>query len=101
MGEVYRARDTRLGRDVAVKVLPASLASDRDLLRRFGQEARAVGALDHPNILALHHLGTHREKPYLVTERLEGQTLRDRRSGATLPLRKAVQIAGRTGHGGG
>src|SRR2546426_1504322 len=100
MGEVYRARDTRLGRDVAVKVLPASLASDRDLLRRFEQEARAVGTLDHPNILAIHDLGTHEETPYLVTELLEGQTLRDRMSGSTFPLRKAVDSAVQTETGG-
>ena len=99
MGEVYRARDTRLGRDVAVKVLPASLASDRELLWRFEQEARAVGTLDHPNILAIHDLGTHEETPYLVTELLEGQTLRDRMSGSTLPLRKAVDIAVQTANG--
>ena len=99
MGEVYRARDTRLGRDVAVKVLPASLASDRELLWRFEQEARAVGTLDHPNILAIHDLGTHEETPYLVTELLEGQTLRERMSGSALPLRKAVDIAVQTANG--
>jgi len=99
MGEVYRARDTRLGRDVAVKVLPASLASDRELLWRFEQEARAVGTLDHPNILAIHDLGTHEETPYLVTELLEGQTLRDRMSGSVLPLSKAVDIAVQTANG--
>ena len=77
MGEVYRARDGRLGRDVAIKVLPAGLSADSERLRRFEQEARAVAALNHPNILALYDIGTHNGAPYLVTELLEGQTLRD------------------------
>src|ERR1700748_3107095 len=76
MGEVYRARDTRLGRDVAVKVLPASFASDPERLRRFEQEARAVAALNHPNILAIFDIGQHGETQYLVSELLEGETLR-------------------------
>jgi tetratricopeptide (TPR) repeat protein/TolB-like protein len=92
MGEVYRARDTRLGRDVAIKVLPAEFASDPDRLRRFEQEARAVAALDHPNILAIHDVGTHEGAPYLVTELLEGETLRDRIQAGPLPPRKAVEI---------
>jgi len=93
MGEVYRARDTRLGRDVAIKVLPAEFASDPERLRRFEQEARAVAALNHPNILAIHDVGTHEGSPYLVTELLEGESLRDRlRSGALL-VRKAVEFA--------
>jgi serine/threonine protein kinase len=70
MGEVYRARDSRLGRDVAVKVLPASLASDAERLRRFEQEARAAGALNHPNVLAVYDVGTRDGSPYLVTELL-------------------------------
>jgi hypothetical protein len=77
MGEVYRARDTRLSRDVAIKVLPASFASDPERLRRFEQEARATGMLNHPNILAVFDVGTHQGSPYLVTELLEGQTLRE------------------------
>ena len=77
MGEVYRAKDTRLGRDVAVKVLPRSFATDPDRLRRFEQEARAAGMLNHPNILAVHDIGTHDGAPYVVSELLEGQTLRD------------------------
>src|SRR3979490_742778 len=76
MGEVYRARDTRLDRDVAVKVLPASLAGDPDRLRRFEQEARAAAALNHPNILSVHDVGTHDGQPYIVSELLEGTTLR-------------------------
>jgi TolB-like protein/tetratricopeptide (TPR) repeat protein len=93
MGEVYRARDTRLGRDVAIKVLPAEYASDPDRLRRFEQEAKAVAALDHPNILAIHDVGTHEGAPYIVTELLEGESLRDRLQGGAIPVRKAVEIA--------
>jgi TolB-like protein/tetratricopeptide (TPR) repeat protein len=93
MGEVYRARDTRLGRDVAIKVLPADFAADPDRLRRFGQEARATAALNHPNILAIHDLGTHEGSPYLVAELLEGSSLRERMGGGALPCREAVGIA--------
>src|ERR671937_1833782 len=78
MGEVYRARDTRLGRDVAVKVLPSSFSTDADRLRRFEQEACAAGALNHPNILIVHDIGTHDGSPYIVSELLEGGTLRER-----------------------
>src|SRR4030081_2164125 len=76
MGEVYRARDMRLNRSVAVKILPASFASDPDRLRRFEQEARAVAALNHPNILAIHDIGQHNGTPFLVSELLEGDSLR-------------------------
>src|SRR5512132_2545390 len=76
MGEVYRARDTRLGRDVAIKVLPEALAKDADRLRRFEQEARTIAALSHPNILGIHDIGAHGGSPFLVSELLEGQTLR-------------------------
>ena len=93
MGEVYRARDTRLGREVAVKVLPPAFALDPDRLRRFEQEARAAGRLDHPNILVLHDVGTHDGSPYLVTELLEGETLRARMAGGALPPRKAIDCA--------
>ena len=78
MGEVYRARDTRLGREVAVKVLPASFSTDPDRLRRFEQEARAAGALNHPNIVAVYDIGQHDGAPYVVSELLEGETLRER-----------------------
>jgi eukaryotic-like serine/threonine-protein kinase len=91
MGEVYRARDARLGRDVAIKVLPAALAGDAERLRRFEVEARAVAALNHPNILSIHDIGTHEGAPYLVSECLEGQTLRDELRGGALPLRRAVE----------
>ncbi len=93
MGEVYRAKDPRLGREVAIKVLPTYLCRDPDRLRRFEQEARAAGALNHPNILAVYDVGTHDGAPYLVTELLEGATLRDRLSGGALPTRKATECA--------
>src|SRR5213594_3330702 len=75
MGEVYRAEDPRLGREVAIKVLPSSLAQDADRLRRFEQEARAAGVLNHPNILAIFDIGSHDGSPYIVFELLEGQNL--------------------------
>jgi len=78
MGEVYRARDARLGRDVAVKVLPASLSRDAERLKRFEQEARAASALNHTNILSIFDVGSHEGAPYLVMELLEGETLRER-----------------------
>ena len=93
MGEVYRARDTRLGRDVAIKVLPASFASDQDRVRRFEQEARSVAVLNHPNILALYDVGSREGTPYLVHELLEGETLAERLRLGALPLRKALDIA--------
>ena len=93
MGEVYRASDPRLGREVAIKVLPGSLSRDLDRLRRFEQEARAASALNHPSILAIYDIGTHEGSPYLVTELLEGSTLRDRLTGGPLSPRKAVDHA--------
>jgi len=97
MGEVYRARDPRLGRAVAIKVLPESMATDSDRLARFQHEARAAGALNHPNVLVVYDVGTHGSNPYLVTELLEGETLRQLLERGALPLRKAmdygVQIA--------
>ena len=92
MGEVYKAHDPRLGRDVAIKVIPASFAADPDRLRRFEQEARAAAALTHPNILAVHDIGTHQAAPYIVSELLRGMTLRERMSGGALPARKAVDV---------
>jgi len=83
MGEVYRARDTRLDRDVAIKVLPIEIARDPDRRGRFEREARAVAALAHPNILAIYDVCTHESTPYLVTELLEGETLRQRLSEGT------------------
>ena len=93
MGEVYRARDTRLGRDVAVKILPESVASEPDRLRRFEQEARAVAALNHPNVLTVYDVGTHEGVRYVVTELLEGGTLRETLRGGPLPAGRAVEIA--------
>ena len=93
MGEVYRARDTRLNRDVAVKILPAAFARDPERMRRFQQEAQAVAALNHPNILAIHDFGEHEGSPYIVTEFLDGETLRVRLSAGALPVRKASEYA--------
>jgi hypothetical protein len=93
MGEVYRARDTRLGRDVAIKVLPAAFSRDQDRLRRFEQEARAAAALNHPNILAVYDIGTYEDSPYLVTELLEGETLGQRIQARPVPARKATEYA--------
>src|SRR6478672_433575 len=78
MGEVYRARDTRLGRDVAIKVVLAAFSNDADRVRRFEQEARAASMLNHPNILAIYDVGTQNGTPYLVSELLAGETLRNR-----------------------
>jgi Tol biopolymer transport system component len=93
MGEVYRARDPRLGREVAIKVLPASFSQDADRLRRFEQEARAAGALNHPNITAVYDIGEAEGSPYIVTELLEGETLRGRLGVGTLAPRKAIDYA--------
>ncbi|MGD8376379.1 MAG: serine/threonine-protein kinase, partial [Acidobacteriota bacterium] len=93
MGEVYRARDTKLDRDVALKVLSATLSGDPESMARFEREAKAVAALSHPNILAVHDFGVDGDVAYTVTELLEGETLRRRMGGAALPLRKAVDYA--------
>ncbi len=93
MGEVYRAHDSRLGRDVAIKVLPVAFSSDPERLRRFDQEARAAGALNHPNIVAIFDVGAHEGAPFVVAELLEGQTLRDRLSTGPLAPRKALEFA--------
>ncbi len=90
MGEVYRARDTRLGRDVALKILPESFARETDRLHRFEQEARAVAALNHPNILAIFDTGQNNGSPFLVSELLEGDTLREILDGGALPQRKVI-----------
>lgn len=93
MGEVYRAKDTRLGREVAVKVIPERFAADPDLLSRFEREARAVAALSHPNIVTIHDVGRDGDVSYTVTELLEGDTLRVRIAQSPLPWQKAVGIA--------
>jgi tetratricopeptide (TPR) repeat protein len=92
MGEVYRARDLRLERDVAIKVPPAGLTADPDRLQRFEREARAAAALNHPNILALYDVGEHEGAPYLVSELLEGESLRERLAGGALPVKEVVRI---------
>ncbi len=99
MGEVYRARDERLKREVAIKVLPASFSQAADRLRRFEQEAQTAGGLNHPNITAVYDLGTHEGAPYIVTELLEGETLRSRLAGGALPVRKAIDYALQIAHG--
>jgi Tol biopolymer transport system component len=98
MGEVYKARDTRLKRDVALKVLPESLATDPDRLRRFELEAQAAGALNHPNILVVYDVG-HDQAPYLVSELLEGETLRQRLREGKLAVSQAIDIARQTAAG--
>src|ERR1700734_1678079 len=92
MGEVYRARDSRLGREVAIKVLPEQLADDSQALSRFEKEAKAVAALSHPNILVLFDVGEHEGIRYAVPELLAGETLRDRLSRSPLPWRKTVEL---------
>ena len=99
MGEVYRARDPRLGRDVAIKVLPASCSRDPDRLRRFQQEARAAGALNHSAIMAVLDLGEHEGAPYLVCELLEGRSLREVLKEGALPPRRAAEIAAEVARG--
>ncbi len=93
MGEVYRAKDPRLGREVAIKVLPATFSQDPDRLKRFEQEARAAGVLNHPGITAVYDFGTHDGAPYIVTELLEGETLRARLLTGSLPVRKSIDYA--------
>lgn len=93
MGEVHKARDTRLGREVAVKVLPASFAADPERLRRFEQEARAVAALSHPGILAVYDIGQHDGISYLVSELLEGESLREMLERGPVSHRKATGYA--------
>jgi serine/threonine protein kinase/tetratricopeptide (TPR) repeat protein len=99
MGEVYRARDTRLGREVAVKVLPEAFASNPERQACFEREARAVAALSHPNILAIHDYGTHGAVTYAVMELLEGETLRGRLARGPLPWREAVEVGAAVAEG--
>src|SRR5713226_8789336 len=99
MGEVYRARDTRLDREVAIKVLPEFVSSDPDRLRRFEQEARAAAALNHPNILVVHQMGTYEGMPYLVSELMEGDTLRESLRRGPVPLRRAIDRGVQIAHG--
>jgi serine/threonine protein kinase/Tol biopolymer transport system component len=99
MGEVYRARDTRLLRDVALKILPASFVHDTDRLRRFEQEARAVAALNHPNIVSVYDVGNVDGVHYIISELLEGETLRQRLGAAPMPVRKTIDLAIQLAHG--
>src|SRR5713226_2266769 len=92
MGEVYRARDTRLERTVAIKVLPAHLSSDLDLKHRLEREARAISSLNHPHICTLYDIGTQEGVDFLVMEYLEGETLADRLRKGALPIEKALNV---------
>src|SRR5262245_46612794 len=93
MGEVYRARDSRLGREVAVKILPPSFAADAERLTRFEQEARAAGALNHPNLVTVHELGRHDGQIFIVSELLEGESLRDRLLSGPLSVSRVTDYA--------
>jgi eukaryotic-like serine/threonine-protein kinase len=99
MGEIYRARDTRLNRDVALKMLPDGSAADEETLQRFVRETHAVAALNHPNILAIHDTGMHKQMPYAVTELLQGQTLADRLRSGPLAAPRATEIASQIAEG--
>jgi serine/threonine protein kinase len=99
MGEVYRSRDSRLGRDVALKIIPRENSHDSERIRRFEQEARAAGTLSHPNVCAIYDLGNHDGSPFVVMELLEGETLREHLRGGALPLRKAMSYAAEAAEG--
>src|SRR6202521_2035833 len=99
MGEVYRARDTHLGRSVAIKILPAAFSADSDRLRRFEEEARSASALNHPNIVTIHELGQDGSTHYIAMELVEGKTLRDLLASGLLPMRKAIEIAAQVADG--
>src|SRR6185503_12504128 len=99
MGEVYRARDGRLNRDVAIKVVPHSVAGNPEALARFERESHAIAALSHPNILTIFDVGQSNGHPYAVMELLEGETLRERIAKGPLPVRKAVDIAAHIARG--
>src|SRR5436190_2547750 len=99
MGEVYRARDEKLNRDVAIKILPVAFSQDQERLLRFEQEAQAAGALNHPNILSVYDVDTHEGAPYVVSELLEGESLRDRIAEATLSQPRKIDLAVQIAHG--
>jgi Tol biopolymer transport system component len=99
MGEVYRARDTRLGREVALKVLPESLASDKGRLSRFEQEARAASALNHPNIVTIYEIGRDGETTFVAMELIDGKTLRESSASGSMPVRKALAVAAQISEG--
>ncbi|MDX2436191.1 MAG: serine/threonine-protein kinase, partial [Acidobacteriota bacterium] len=93
MGEVYRAHDPSIGRDVAIKILPENLRDEPSRLRRFEKEVRAAGGLNHPNILAVHDIGTFEDRPYLVSELLEGSSLEERMDSGDLTVRRSLRLA--------
>src|SRR5450432_2178104 len=99
MAEVYRAKDTRLGRDVAIKVVSEALGADGAFLERFEREAKLAGSLNHPNVVALHDVGLHEGKPYFVTELLQGETLRERLAKGAIPLPTALDWAAQMAQG--
>src|SRR5713101_2775839 len=99
MGEVYRARDTRLDRSVAIKILPAAFSADSDRLYRFEKEARSASALNHPNIITIHELGQDGSTHYIAMELVEGKTLRELLVSGLLPMRKAIEIAAQVAEG--
>src|SRR5258705_8653874 len=99
MGEVYKAKDTRLDRHVAIKVLPSAFAQDADRLARFEREAKAVAALSHPNILSIFDFGAHDGQAFAAMELLEGETLRAKLAGGPVPQRKAVEYASQIAQG--
>src|SRR5215510_9679937 len=99
MGEVYRARDTRLGREVALKVLPESLALDRDRIARFEQEARSASALNHPNIVTIHEIGRDGDTTFVAMELVDGRTLRDLVASGPMPVRKVLNVAAQVAEG--
>jgi hypothetical protein len=99
MGDVYRARDVRLDRSVAIKILPAEFSADRDRLRRFEQETRSASALNHPNIVTVYELGQDGSSHYLAMELVEGKTLRELLASGPLPIRKAIEIAAQAAEG--
>ena len=99
MGEVYRSRDSRLGRDVALKIIPSESSHDSERVRRFEQEARAAGTLSHPNVCAVYDLGTHEGSPFVVMELLEGETFRQMLLGGSVPLRKAIGFVAQAAEG--
>src|SRR4030095_6073162 len=99
MAEVYRDRDTRLGREVPLKVVNEALAGDPELVRRFEQEARLAGSLNHPNLVAVHDLGLHEGAPYFITELLQGESLRHRCARGRIPLRSPLEWAAQLARG--
>ena len=99
MGEVYRARDSRLARDVAIKVILPTFARDSERIKRFEQEARAAGVLSHPNVCAIYDIGSYEGSSFVVMELLEGESLRETLKSGPLPVRKAMDYVAQAAHG--